>query len=981
VRDQLLHISSGCFAPELSHSLLSTLAQEVPPDAFARATPDFLRGLGDLLVVSPPMLDALRAHPEWFSWLRRHVEYWGQGAPVEDCGEAWKSYLAETGSDGDSADTVRAFKRREYLKIAYLDLAGVLSFEAVVRGLSDLADWVIQYTLGQCWRLLVAESGPTGGGSPAVDGFAVFALGKLGGLELNYSSDVDLIFCRRYSENDAHLRFYTRLGERLIRALSQSGPDGFLYRVDMRLRPHGESGPLVPTIDSLITYYESWGEAWERQALIKARPVAGSFELGRRLQEFVAKFCFARQMDDSSLEEIKRVKHRAEKEYAQERSRIHLKQGPGGIRDIEFYVQYLQLISGCVRPECRSASTLQAIGALASARALLDGEEHQLSLAYVFLRTVEHRLQLRALTPQALLPEDRGEMDLLGQGLGFVARPEESSGEQLLRVLTGCRDRTRSILERIYLTPGYLRLTEREAEFARLLSDRTPRERVREILGLYGFRDIDRAWQNLRLLALGPEGRLLPPGERRAFLEFVFPVLEVLRDSIDPDLALHRLEIFAAASGNRISFLRTLASRRAHLKRLVNLLALSDLAHQILSRHPEYFDSLARGVYLHEGRTWDEMHAELRSRLGLSPRGETPDVVLRRYRKREIARIAYRDLAGLADSLAVSDELAALGLACVRVACDLTRTSQRIPGQGMADPISVIAFGKLGSRQMHYSSDLDLVFLYEDFPEDTPLEDRGRLQRELDGRVEKIVELLSGVTSEGVVFELDLRLRPEGATGLLARSWQSFSDYIEHSMQPWERMALIRSRLLYSGARSRDQWNETVARTVYEYAWDEAALDELRHLKHRIETEKNKESRINIDFKYGKGGIVDLEFLVQWLQIRCGAEHHAVRTPNVAAAVPALCQAGIISSEDCDQILRTHRFQRLVENRYQLLEEWNSREISRESPALERLARSLGYNATTGASARRAFLDDWDENARILRSFLEAHVFARTSTS
>ncbi len=976
----MVDVSSACFAPERSHSLLSTLAQEIPPEEFGKAPREFLRVLADLLVISPPMLDSLRAHPEWFGWLRRRME-----GPTDSCGRyecehSWAAFAAEVGRDGPGLDAVRAFKRREYLEIAFLDVAGLWRFEDLVARLSDLADWVINHALGQCWQRLVQEDPVTRGGHPGPDGFAAFALGKLGGRELNYSSDVDLIFCRRFAEDAAELRFYTRLGEQLIRALAQPGPDGFLYRVDMRLRPHGESGPLVPTIDNLVTYYESWGEAWERQALIKARFVAGARDLGERFEAFADGFCFARQMDDSSLEEIKRVKHRAEKEYEKGEGRFNLKQGAGGIRDIEFYVQYLQLISGCTHDSCRSASTLRALEGLASAHALLEGEESLLSLAYIFFRTIEHRLQLHALTPHASLPGDAVEMGMLAKGLGVESTPAEAAGLRLERILNEWRGRVRGILERIYLTPGYLRLTEREEELAQLLSDRTPKERVREILSQYGFQDPDKAWQNIRLLALGPAGRLLPPGERRAFLEFAFPMLEVLRDSIDPDLALHRLEIFAAATGNRVSFLRTLASRRAHLQRLVNLLALSDLANQILSRHPEYFDSLARGVHLHEGRRWEEMHAELRNRIGLSPRGEPPDAVLRRYRQRETARIAYRDLAGLADALMISDELAELGQACVQAAWGLTRPVLPAQPEDGRDTLSVFAFGKLGSRQMHYSSDLDLVFLYEDPGDDASPDDRGRIQREQDGRVERIVELLSAVTSEGVVYELDLRLRPEGATGLLARSWRSFADYVARSMQPWERMALIRSRLICSGVRTQREWDEMVARTVYEYGWDGAALEELRHLKRRIDIEKNKESRINVDFKYGKGGIVDLEFLVQWLQIHWGRDHREVRSPGVAAAVPALCSAGAISTSDRDQIMHIHRFQRLAENRFQLLEEWNSREVSRESPVLERLARSLGYRESPDGSARRAFLGDWEKSARVVRALLEKHVFAGVST-
>jgi glutamate-ammonia-ligase adenylyltransferase len=955
---------------------LESLVQQssIAAEEVARSAPDFLRNVGDLCVVSPPMLDTLRSHPEWLAWLSRRLA--GSTTTVHSPETAWNAYLSETGTPSTGIDALRAFKRREYLETSYLDVSGMITLEQVVERLSNLADWVVNRALADCWRRLAEETISPVANSGVPEDFAVLALGKLGGRELNYSSDVDLIFCRRLSDNEAELRLWTRLGERLIQALSQAGPDGFLYRVDMRLRPHGESGPLVPTLESLVTYYESWGESWERQALIKARHVAGSPAIGRRFEEFVTKFTFARQMDDSSLEEIKRVKHRAEREYAQGDQRVHLKQGPGGIRDVEFYIQYLQLTSGWSRPEVRSASTLKAIEALGRARSLLEGEEAQLSVAYRFLRTLEHRLQLRSLTPEALLPKEGRELDLLALGMGIRGRASESAGAQLGKILQGYRTRVRAILERIYLVPGYLRLTEREEEFAQLLSERIPRERMREILEQYRFQDIDKAWQNIRLIALGPAGRLLPPGERRAFLEFVFPLLEVLRDSMDPDLALHRLEIFAAASGNRISFLRSLSSQRAHLQRLVNLLALSSLAHQILSRHPEYFDSLARGIHLHDGRPWQEMHGELRSRLGASPRGESHDAVLRKYRQREVVRIAYRDLAGLAGPLEVSEELTSLGHACVRASWDLTRPASDDPAVRIQDPVSVIAFGKLGSRQMHYSSDLDLVFLYDDPAEDASANHRAKFQRQQDARVERIVELLSGVTSEGVVYDLDLRLRPEGATGLLARSWRSFIEYVLRSMEPWERMALIRSRLLCSESKSEDRWNSIVSDAVYRYSWDEHAWQELRHLKRRIETEKNKESTINIDFKYGKGGIVDLEFLVQWLQLHHGRENSAVRSPTISVAVPQLVRIGAVSASQGEQFLRILRFQRAVENHYQLLEEWNSREISRESPVLQRLALSLGYPGGGGMPARKAFLRDWDECAREIRSQLEAHVFA-----
>ncbi len=900
----------------------------------------FTDDLAKLHSVSPVMRDALRSHPEWLDWLRLHFA------------EPALNELQPADAGTDALSGLRAFRQREYLRIAFRDIAGIASFEETVGAITSLAEYSISSALNACR-----------GDAPEA-GFAVIAFGKLGGRELNYSSDIDLVFVCRTSDDDAEARAYTRLGERLVRALGHPGPGGFLYRVDMRLRPYGSDGPLVPTIDSLENYYESWGEAWERQALIKARPVCGDPELCGRFERFAAKFTFARQMDDSSLEEIKRIKHRSEREYSCLPGQIHVKQGPGGIRDIEFYVQYLQLIAGSRCPEVRAPGTLEAIHRLGDARALLEGEESPLSLGYVFLRTVEHRLQLRTLTPQALIPDSRDEVERLAAGLGFG--PEGNAADAFLAVLNGYRARIRSILERVYLTPGTLRPREQEEEFAQLLSERAPRERVRELLSHYGFKDADKAWQNIRLMALGPAGRPLPPGERRAFLEIVFPMLEVLRDSFDPDLALHNLESFAAASGNRVSFLRALASRRPHLARLSNLLALSNLCHQVLTRHPEYFDSLARGIHLHEGRVWQEMNQELEERVRLAPPGAGANV-LRRYRQREMVRIAYRDLAQLAGPLAISRELSDLAEACLRAAAGM-ETAGAGQEDAAAGPLHFVALGKLGSRQMHYSSDLDLLFLYDDPPEGSSPELRTRVQLLQDERVERLLERLAGITPEGVAYKIDLRLRPEGATGLLARSWSSFLEYARRHMQPWERMALVRSRILADSPEVQVRWDAALFESVYDFHWDREAIEAVRHLKRRMENETNKESRICLDFKFGKGGISDLEFLMQLLQARHGKLHPEVRVSDIAEAIAALRDAEMLAPVESERLLASHRFQRRVENHYQLIEEWTSREISRESPLLDRLARSLGYR---GRDARKGLLADWDSTSKTVRSIME----------
>lgn len=962
------------FPSETKDRVLEQLAQS-SPDAEAvlrNCDPTLVTQLADLCIISPPMLSSLCAHPGWVLWLIGQSRRLYHPASDADLGVRWREQTdpVAPGAPG-FLDHLRAFKRREYLLIALADTAGYWSFETTVQSLSRLADFVIILSVGHCREVLEAEMS-VAGRPESRRGFAVFALGKLGGRELNYSSDVDLMFCRDSSDAPEDLRFYTKLGERLVQALSHAGPDGFLYRVDMRLRPHGDSGPLVPTIDSMVNYYESWGESWERQALIKARHVAGDENLGRRFTEFVGSYAFARQMDDWALEELKRVKHRSEKEYSSG-GRVNLKHGPGGIRDIEFYTQYHQLIAGSRFAGARSGCTLDALHGLADARVLLEGEESHLALAYLLFRTVEHRLQLKSLTPETVLPAAAGEFDLLAKGMGF-GFTDAMPARTFDVVLNGHRARVRKILERIYLTPGYLRLTEREEEFAQLLSERTPKARIRELLTGYGFVDTDKAWQNIRLLALGPEGRHLPPGERRVFLEFVFPLLEVLRDSIDPDLALHHLEGFSAASGNRISFLRALASRRPHLTRLANLLAYSRLSHRILSRHPEFFDSLARGIHLHEGRAAPEMLHELQERFGAAPKREPRDLLLRRYRQRETVRVAYRDMAGLAGPLEISRELSDLAEACVLLAVDITCPAADDVFHESEDVLVAVAGGKLGSRQMHYASDLDLLFLYEGPPESRSSADsRAQLQLGLDARVERIVELLAAVTPEGVAYMVDLRLRPEGETGLLARSWDSFVEHSRRFMQPWERMAMIRCRVLNASEDARKRWDQAAAEAIYEYPWDTGALESIRHLKRRAESEKNRESRTHLDFKNGNGGVVDLEYLVQFLQLLHGVRSRGVRAPGVAEAVPALREVGALTAEEAALLLDAHNFQRHVENHFQLQEEWALREVSRESPSIARLARSMGYPAGAPAELRRRFVSDWEDRAREVRRLFEKY--------
>jgi glutamate-ammonia-ligase adenylyltransferase len=369
------------------------------------------------------------------------------------------------------------------------------------------------------------------------------------------------------------------------------------------------------------------------------------------------------------------------------------------------------------------------------------------------------------------------------------------------------------------------------------------------------------------------------------------------------------------------------------------------------------------------------MYSELQDRMGLSPRGESLENLIRKYRQREMVRIAYRDLAGLADSLEISRELSALASACLHAALNWTRPECIDLSQEPKERLQLIALGKLGSRQLHFASDLDLVFLYDAVPAAESPNVRAAVQKEQDTRVEKILELLSAVTPEGITYSVDLRLRPGGSSSMLARTWESVFNYSEQYMQPWERMAMVRSRLLGDSVEHRNRWESFVSKVVYGYSWNEEAFESIRHIKRRIETEISKETRSQIDFKYGKGGIADLEFLVQFLQIKHGGQHPGARAPELNDAVLALCEAEIVTEEERDTMLRAHQFERMVENRYQLMEEWTSREVSRESPTLSRLAASIGYKGDV-SMVRKAFISDWDEITASVRQLVDRYFYA-----
>jgi glutamate-ammonia-ligase adenylyltransferase len=826
-------------------------------------------------------------------------------------------------------------------------------------------------------------------------------MGKLGARELNYFSDIDLMFLwSGEGETTAgadgkparpgpagpgigNLAFATKLAEELLSAISRPTGEGWLYRVDMRLRPFGSSGPLVTSLGGFITYMESWSEPWERQALIKARPIAGgegparpsSGGLASRFSGFREQFVYSKAMDASDLAELRDVKRRAEialpashakgslpelgrgsalAQTQEGEAALDVKHGPGGIRDIEFTIQLLQLVGGAENPSLRERASLDALRALSETRLMSKKDADALSRSYRFLRNLEHRLQMAEELPLRTLPTDGAALEVLGKTMGYRTEP----AQRLTRDFRAHTRRARHICERIAARVAPSDLGPESERIAQAIADGASPEQMKAALGEYGFADIRAAAANLRLLAFGPGHVHLPGRRRRAFLRIAPTLLDKVSGSPDPDMALRNLERFASASGDRVAFLKVLSDSPMAVQALARLLGTSPLLADTLAKTPEILGWLATPSTLGSEKSRAQMESELRERLGACDAWEEKLNALRRYKRREMLRIGARDLAGLSDLTGTMRDLTFLAEASLELALEASAQELRAHDPEMPGaPFAVVALGKLGSQELHYSSDLDVVFV---------LGDEGAQQAHRFSRLaEKVIQAMTELTEEGYDFKVDPRLRPEGGAGPLARSLEAYRVYFAETMEAWERLALVRARAVAGDRALGQRLVEAAHQFIFARPLTREELEEVRHLKRRMERELSTAAADTIDFKLGPGGMSDVEFTVELLQLQNGYRAESVRKGGTLAAIEELRKVNAISEADARQLEDAYIFLRRAQDRLQLMREEPAPGLSIGGAEALRLARSLGY------SAAGDFLDDLRRCASAVRRIHE----------
>jgi glutamate-ammonia-ligase adenylyltransferase len=878
---------------------------------------------------------------------------------------------------------LREFKRFEILRIASRDLCGLAPLEEVTAELSDLAASSLQLAYEVCRRCLTLEHGAPmmhmESGRREAE-MTVIGMGKLGGRELNFSSDIDIIF---FYESDSGEStgiatdsgavkgilplhsFFSKLAEMISKALSQVTEDGFVFRVDVGLRPEGKSGDMAVSLRSAEIYYESWGQSWERTAMLKARPVAGSIEFGERLLSMLKPFVYRKYLDYSLIDDMKNMKQKIDASLTRSMEReTNLKLGRGGIREIEFFIQALQLVYAGKKPHLRERNSLQALDKLLADKLISDEDHLRLSDAYRFLRTVEHRIQVVQERQTHNLPSKEDELNALSRRCGFL-RP--NGLERFRIVLEEHRSNVATIYGNLFHNKGGDSFQELEPWVLFLLDRKADPDLIMDMLAERHFEDLGRAYENLMSLRRGPEKSHITPRNRR-MLENIMPLmLREVFESPDPDLALINLERFLAVIGARSAYYALLSENHITLKLLMSLFGMSEFLSKILISHPELLESMVASSYASTVKSGENMYAELSGLLEQSDYFEDQLDVMRRYRNEEFLRIGMNDIHGKLKQGEITTQLTKLGETCLSAAyClalqDLKRFGRPLfdkDGEQTEASLAVIGLGKLGGRELNYHSDLDIIFVY-DHQGSTDGEKKITNHEYFAKLAQKIISILTMQTREGYVYKIDTRLRPSGNAGPLVTSLDSFLAYHRKEAQIWERQALTKARVVLGYELLAAQLNDAVSRTVYSLSIDDAGRSEINRLRMRMENELAKESGGNYNIKTGRGGMVDVEFAAQYLQLKYGCRFLELRTTSTIEVLRMVQALGLLPVEMAEQLLTGYKFLRKLENRLRIIHDYSSNDLSGSKSYLNKLARRLGYDAAL-KNPGAALICDYEE--------------------
>ena len=901
-------------------------------------------------------------------WLARHVARgaWRSALALSDDALARPVTAAEVAAGAaaklaQGADIKAALRTNHHefmLRILMREALLGRPLEETGREISALADGALAVALADVRREFVDKRQWQ---QPDGFRFCVLGMGKHGAGELNYSSDIDLVFV---FEGDgprgmSGQQYAVKLAENLIPRLDEVTEDGMVFRVDTRLRPEGKRGRLARSVQGTLDYYHSFGSTWERQALVKARPCAGDLALGEAMLEQLQGWVYRKYLTVDEIQQIQDTKRSIERR-TDERAETFLdvKTGFGGIRDIEFVTQFLQLLNGGRMPEVRKRATLEALDALARHGVLKAAEADDLAKAYRFLRGVEHRLQLWEGTQTHTLPQDAADLSRVGRSLGFAGPRRLDPARLLLTRLRAHTLRSRGLMVRLFAG-----LFGRPApqESSLVLDPDMDSQAAAAILARHGFADTSGAFASIRELAQeSSENRLYAPRARKYLASMMPALLEFAGSSPDPDATLRNFERIAGNLGAKTMLFELVAEDPRALSIFGGIAANSDWLSGVLSRRPGLVDEFIDGLQTFTALDRARLVSELGDRAAAAA---SPGEAMAWQRDVELLRIGLFDVTGRTPLPHTLRELCVLAEVILRAAVDeaLAREQAREPSLLQGDPaqhLCVLGMGKLGSGALHYASDLDLVFAYQPGAIEPAAEPAFYTRV-----VRRVIDTLASGGAERL-YDVDLRLRPHGSKGALCVSLDELERYLAQSAVFWERVAACRSRLLWPNNQSGHRAAEAVS--GFCYAGSDAV--QVRELRARLE-----QSGSPHDLKRGRGGTLDIEFLLSHLQLVHGAAVPALRQPDVFEALAACREHGLIDARSHDSIIESYVFVRQCINRMQL---WDGQPHDNlpQGRELEVFAQRMGYKAGGGQSAAGQLVDELEWHRSAARKAYERFV-------
>ncbi|MDX3093542.1 bifunctional [glutamine synthetase] adenylyltransferase/[glutamine synthetase]-adenylyl-L-tyrosine phosphorylase [Streptomyces sp. ME01-24h] len=846
--------------PGERHTLLDTLTS-------AKPLRDRLLGV---LGASAALADHLALHPR--DW---HALVTYEHADLHPGVTEFERGLA----GADDPRSLRVAYRRCMLGIAARDVCGTSDLAQTAAELADLATATL--------RAALAMAEAEAPGDAALCRLAVIGMGKCGGHELNYLSDVDVIFAaeaRPDAEEAEALQAATRLASHMMRICSDTTVEGSIWQVDANLRPEGRRGPLVRTLSSHLAYYKRWAKTWEFQALLKARPVAGDPALGQEYVEALSPMVWQAAERDHFVQDVQEMRRRVVENIPAAHLDRELKLGPGGLRDVEFAVQLLQLVHGRTDPSLRSGTTLTALSQLAAGGYVGRADAAALDTSYRFLRTMEHRIQLQKLRRTHLVPEDAADLRRLGRSLGFRADPVV----ELQREWRRHAMEVRRLHEKLFYRP----LLDAVAQLAPGevgLSTDAAKQRLEAL----GYADPAAALRHLEALASGVS-------RKAAIQRTLLPVLlGWFADSADPDAGLLNFRKVSDALGRTPWYLRLLRDEGAAAVNLARVLSSGRLAPDLLMRAPEAVALLADDEGL-QPRTRAALDQEVLAAVHRADSAEQAVAAVRGVRRRELFRTAAADLVGVHrdDVDAIGAALTDLNAAAVTGALQAAVGSvEAAEGGPLPTRFSVIGMGRFGGRELGYGSDADVLFVHE--PHEG-VDEHGAARAAL--KVANELRRLLQIPTTDPPLLIDADLRPEGRSGPLVRTLGSYAAYYRRWSLVWERHALLRAKPVAGDAELGARFIALVDPLRYPAdGLPEEAVREIRRLKARMESERlPRGADPTTHAKLGRGGLSDVEWTVQLLQLRHGARFPGLRTTRTRPALAAAAAAGLVAAEDAE---------------------------------------------------------------------------------